>query len=641
MHRNRLSWILVGALLITGLSGWSAPAQSHPQPAAPTLAAGTPLHGTAAYDSGWTAIAANSSQAFYHNLGGDTDDYVVDVQLWDRAGDAGVHHWGYGSDFGSLMLGVYWQDLTDSRITIVRVIQDLHASAVRVRIWVVPQADYDSDWKPLTVGQDRTFSHNLGGDPDDYVVDMRFRSNNPAQGVNQLRYGGDRWGTDGADEEGAFWHSLTATSIKAHRNADDVSAAAEVRIRIWRRPSPDYDSDWQPIADEIALRHWLGGPWNDLVVDLQFKDTNDGYGVNQFGYGGDIVSGLPVKVYGAYWLNLTGSRITVRRGDADVAADQVRVRIWASRAPRYDSGWTALGQGGFQTLTHGLEGLPDTYALDVQFKDTAADGSSSAGVNQRYYGGDTWYDHGSAQHVNYGVWWHHLTDESLFLYRFGNDIGADEVRVRLWVAPMPDYDSGWQSIAGSLTLDHYLGGNTDDYVVDLQFLDDTGAAPQGMNHGRYGGDTYVENGATPRGLGAYWHDLTPSSITVARLVDASLVDKVRVRIWVNPSFDYASAWSSVGTVRTYNHNLGLCTDGMVVDMQFQSDSTTYGTHQYNYGGNSIYYGQLYQYGAHWQALTGNAVEVYRRADDNEVDRARVRIWMTPGCRVFLPLVLRS
>jgi hypothetical protein len=468
---------------------------------------------------------------------------------------------------------------------------------------------------------------------------MQFRSSNPAQGVNQLQYGGNCFSSPG-DGRGAFWHSLTATSIKVHRNSDDTSVAAEGRVRIWRRANPAYDSAWLPITDEITLMHWLGGPWNDLIVDLQFKDTEDGYGVNQLAYGGDLFVDPPIETHGAYWLNLTGSRIKVRRGGDDIAADQVRVRIWANRIPRYDSGWTALAPGGFADLDHGLGGITTTYAIDVQYKDTMADGVSTAGVNQRYYGGDYWYNHGTSQYVMNGVWWHHLTGDSVFLYRYPHDYGADEVRVRLWVAPMPDYDSGWQGIADSLTLDHNLGAHPDDYVVDLQFLDDSGGTPQGWNHHRYGGDTYVENGTTPRGLGAYWRDLTASSITVVRLADADLVDKVRVRIWFNPSFNYASSWQSVSTVGTYNHDLGTYADDMVVDLTFQSDDG-YGNHRYNYGGNSVYYGQLYQYGAHWQALTSRRIEVYRQANDNHVDRARVRIWLTAPYQVFLPIVLKG
>ena len=633
-----LAALLAFTLLIPGLSMPKIEAMT---PTAPASAGSSFLHGPPAYDSGWVEVNANSSTAFYHNLGGNTDDYVVDVQFWDiteSGGDVGVHNRGLGADFAEKVEGVYWQDLTDSSLLLVRTLSDPGAGAVRVRIWVVPDADYDSGWLHLDPGEQTTLTHNLGGDTNDYVVDVQFLSSNPSQGVNQLGLGGDDWSA--SRTEGAFWHNLDAMFIRVKRNADDASAADQVRIRIWRQPDADYDSGWQNITDVLNLTHALGGPWNDFVVDLQFNDTNGAWGVNQKGLGGDATSGFSPEEHGVYWTNLTANTVQVRRGADDLAAEQVRLRIWASRRPRYDSGWQSIGQGEGKMLTHSLGGTTYPYVVDVQFKDTDADGISGAGVNQWYYGGDTWYDHGEGQHVNSGLWWHSLNDESIFLYRFGNDHNADEVRVRLWIAPDADYDSGWQNIGSSLTLNHNLGGDPDDYVVDLQFNDNIAANPQGINQGRYGGDTFFENGTTSMGLGAYWQELNNSTITVQRLADADLVDAVRVRIWANKQFDYAGSWQSLTTVRTVHHDLDTCPDGLVVDLQFQSGGSE-GVHQRGYGGNSIYFGRLYQYGAHWQALTSNTIELYRQADDGYVDQTRVRIWETPGCRIFLPLILRD
>ncbi len=636
--RQRRCYSLLATLI--GIILWTPAIQASPKDMA-SSASSSLVHGPPAYDSGWVEMNPNSSKALFHNLGGNTDDYVVDVQLWDiteMAGDAGVHNRGLGADFAEKVRGVYWQDLTDTEITLVRTLSDPGAGAVRVRIWIVPDVDYDSGWQHLDPGEQTTLTHNLGGDPEDYVVDMQFLSSNPAQGVNQLGLGGDDWGSGRV--EGAFWHNLDPTFIRVKRNDDDASAADQVRIRIWRQPDADYDSGWQPIDDVLNLTHALGGPWHDFVVDLQFNDTNGAWGLNQKGFGGDELSGFSPEQRGTYWTNLTANTVQVRRGADDLAAEQVRVRIWASRRPHYDSGWVPFGQGQGKTLTHGLGGTTYPYVVDVQFKDTDADGVSGAGVNQWSYGGDTWYDHDSSQHVNSGLWWHSLTDESLFLYRFGNDRTADEVRLRLWIAPDADYDSGWQNMGSSLPLDHNLGGDPDDYVVDLQFNDNVATYPQGINHGRYGGDTFFENGATAQALGAYWQELNDSTITVKRLADASLVDAVRVRIWANKRFDYTGSWQSMTTVRSVHHALATCPDGLVVDLQFKDDGTV-GVHHRAYGGNSLYFGRLYQYGAHWQALTSNHLELYRHADDSYVDQARVRIWETPGCRVFLPLILRE
>lgn len=90
--------------------------------------------------------------------------------------------------------------------------------------------------------------------------------------------------------------------------------------------------------------------------------------------------------------------------------------------------------------------------------------------------------------------------------------------------PRPAYDSGWHAIAkgGDLTFNHNLGGNRDDYVVDLQFKDNSGK----VHNYLYGGMTWEPN------LGAWWTDLTNTHIVVERMNQDEWVLQVRVRIWV-------------------------------------------------------------------------------------------------------------
>jgi hypothetical protein len=92
--------------------------------------------------------------------------------------------------------------------------------------------------------------------------------------------------------------------------------------------------------------------------------------------------------------------------------------------------------------------------------------------------------------------------------------------------PRPAYDSGWRAINQdqSIVLNHSIGGNPDDYLVDLQFK----AGPYGRNQIRYGG---AVDGVGHR-LGANWRLLDDSQIRVFRYMDDDLADSVRVRIWV-------------------------------------------------------------------------------------------------------------
>lgn len=95
------------------------------------------------YDSGWTTAPGSPTwmQTFFHNLGGDTDDYVVDVQFKDTrpAGSLGIHQAAYGGDADDIMWGgmwgAWWCNLTTSQIEVWWGSQDQAVGQVRVRIW--------------------------------------------------------------------------------------------------------------------------------------------------------------------------------------------------------------------------------------------------------------------------------------------------------------------------------------------------------------------------------------------------------------------------------------------------------------------------------------------------------------------------
>jgi hypothetical protein len=96
--------------------------------------------------------------------------------------------------------------------------------------------------------------------------------------------------------------------------------------------------------------------------------------------------------------------------------------------------------------------------------------------------------------------------------------------------PRPAYDSGWLDIAPGqfLTLNHNIGANREDYVVDLQFLDEDVLEV----HCRGLGGWFSEPAAIDYYHGADYLYLRSNSITVHRWQDDYEVDKIRVRIWV-------------------------------------------------------------------------------------------------------------
>jgi hypothetical protein len=89
-----------------------------------------------------------------------------------------------------------------------------------------PRPAYDSGWVSFYPGEDRVFNHNLGGNVDNYIVDMQFKGD---MAVHQYKYG-----TDASDGKyyGAYWRDLTGQTIRVYRFSDDV-AARQIRIRIW------------------------------------------------------------------------------------------------------------------------------------------------------------------------------------------------------------------------------------------------------------------------------------------------------------------------------------------------------------------------------------------------------------------------
>jgi hypothetical protein len=252
-----------------------------------------------------------------------------------------------GADFGANpapghneddRVGAYWRSLTNASITVYRRPEDTYAPQVRIRIWRMPEADYDSGWINLAAGSSTTLTHDLEGDYLDYFVDLQYR-NADSSGVNQRYYGGADFGANpGVSFEnkrvGVYWRSLDLTSITVHRLPDDIYGE-DVRVRIWRTAKPGYESVWQFINVDTAetWTHDLGGSPNNYLVDMMYYDDTFNF-VNQRHLGGADFGSMPPSGYfendrvGAYWRSLTSSDISVYRRPEDGLADYIRIRIW-------------------------------------------------------------------------------------------------------------------------------------------------------------------------------------------------------------------------------------------------------------------------------------------------------------------------
>lgn len=616
--------------------------------------------GSSSYDSGWTSINRSESKTFTHNLGGNVDDYVVYFQY--SSADSGISSSFYGGvDFGASSSGgtmnnerhgVYWRSLSVSTISVYRRPDDQYAELVRVQIWVDPVDNWDSGWFSLTAGSVSLKTHNIGGNPDDYMVYMEFKDTD-IYGINQMYFGGSDLGTNASgglnenDRIGAYWYDLDNDSIVVYRRPQDVYAD-QIRVRIFIRPSATYDSGWTTINkdEQKMLLHNIWVSIDDYVIDLQYRHPT--YGVNQIFFGGNDTGNTPPintvenDRVGAYWTGLNPNSITVYRRAEDIYAPEVRVRIWhiwKPYAPQYDSMWMNISADTILGLTHNLTSAPgsadDIGLIDLQFRNVPD------GINQRYYGGADFGNKtlgGAQDNYRIGAYWYNLSNTSITIKRRAEDDYAAQIRLRIWQMPKPDYNSGWVSLtaaAAATKLEHNLKGDPSDYLVDFQYK----SPIYGINHIFYGGGDFGANKPASLNendrMGAYWRSLDDSSVYVYRRPEDIYAPQVRLRIWRICSADYDSNWFLLNqdTAQTLTHNLGGNNQLYLVKMEHYS--TGNGINQRHYGGVDlgatppIGYNADDRVGAYWRTLTSSSITVYRRPEDGFAEQLQVRIWRLP------------
>lgn len=260
-----------------------------------------------------------------HNLGGNADNYAIQLWFMDTDGPYGLNARAYGGlEANGNHFGAAWGHLTDNTIAIHRFSNDTVADQVRVWVWVPQTPEYCSDWTSFNQGQTMTFTHSLGGDVNDYVVGLWFSG---TVGINQWAYGGNE---DGGNYYGAYWHNLDNSTIQVTRLANDPYAS-QVRVCIQFTAPPQFDSGWVDVAPgaTTAIDHNLGGDPSQYILRTEFQDTAAaGLGINHYAAGGITIDGSPDRYEGVNWENLTATALDVFRRPDDQYADQVRVRIW-------------------------------------------------------------------------------------------------------------------------------------------------------------------------------------------------------------------------------------------------------------------------------------------------------------------------
>jgi hypothetical protein len=94
-----------------------------------------------------------------------------------------------------------------------------------------PRPAYDSGWQTINPGETIELTHNIGGDVDNYVVDLQFWRS--TYGIHTINYGGNTWSMlEDMFFQGAWYKFLTTSIIKIFRSIDDWDIH-KVRVRIW------------------------------------------------------------------------------------------------------------------------------------------------------------------------------------------------------------------------------------------------------------------------------------------------------------------------------------------------------------------------------------------------------------------------
>ena len=326
---------------------------------------------------------------------------------------------------------------------------------------LLPAPEFDSEWVYLNKGETITLQHGIGGEVEDYIVDLTNHDvtrvgeeeQQEQRGFNNYSYSEV---SKDHTSQGVYWYRLTKDSIKVHRFKNDNNAEG-FRLRIWDTRAqilsePDYETGWLSIEQgkKLRLQHFIGGEDQQYFVDIKQDDTGE-QGINNFRQVRKYPGHFPYSQQGVTWVESDSEGITIFRQHEDNYAHKFRIRIWraglGNRDPDYDSEDVSIGKGKDIALYHGLGGSIGDYIVNIS--------QGQSGYSQEYYinrnnvnmqlyyenSKSTWLDYlqhrslNDESHLEFrpqGVYYRMLTESSITLHRFESDDVADTFRVRIW-----------------------------------------------------------------------------------------------------------------------------------------------------------------------------------------------------------------
>jgi hypothetical protein len=488
-----------------------------------------------------------------------TEDYAIGVTGRNTGGGAGVYGWsneGPGvigtsdNDTGMYGIGKYGGYFT----TNLAGTSGNHNAGVNA----TTTHDYSDGVRASTTGDDSDgvhasttgnhsegvlvyttgyFSEGLFAETTGYGSDgVRAKTTGGnSQGISANTYG------DGSEGVYVHTHGDDSYGVRAHTHGNDSYAV--------------YASTWGDYSYGVRA-YTFGGGSDGVRVDTS-GGGSDGVRVDTSGGGSDGVHAhtTGVESYGVRAYTSGDGSDGVHAHTTGVGSAGVRVSTsgdYSRGVTAHTSGTNSSGVHARSTNYHGVYGRTDSAdsaGVYARGKDSGADlilggnADTTVGDDGKIYSDPDYPSSDIFLITNDGI--------GIVLDNDGDGEDADfEIRDKdnkrifnvdesgdvtyggpnIAAFPRPAYDSGWVSVSkgATKTLTHNLGGNADNYVVDMQFK----SSMYGRNQRRYGG-YHFRSGVVPhQRLGAYWSHLDDTQINVYRERADTGVSYVRVRIWV-------------------------------------------------------------------------------------------------------------
>lgn len=183
----------------TGVIGLFHPRASEEDPRGPKVPSGTGVGGIAIGGSGSGVWGTASGE--------------------DAAGIVGTHTDGQTGRLGGVLFGV---ESAGNLVVKNGAYQGDISSSSGSDGAPFPRPAYNSGWRTTSVDSSLILSHDIGALPQDLVVEVMLKESGLSTGIHSIDM-----------LEGAYWHDLTANTIKVFRGSADPRTSWLVRVRIW------------------------------------------------------------------------------------------------------------------------------------------------------------------------------------------------------------------------------------------------------------------------------------------------------------------------------------------------------------------------------------------------------------------------